>query len=79
MPIKRCTQARYEDMLGVLPPAMWLSYGFLVREAHSHRTCKVTGFVAPTFAYFFNHRGHYYEGDPLTFAEFRAFKPEDLP
>lgn len=74
------TEARHDEMLGVLPPALWLPYGFLVGEPTDHRTCKVTGQVAPTFAAFVSYDGRYYESsESLTVAEFRAFKVTDLP
>jgi hypothetical protein len=28
MAIKEITEERYDEMLGILPPALWLSYGF---------------------------------------------------
>jgi len=40
--IKECTEERYNEMLGVLPPALWLAKGFLVGEPHDHRRCKIT-------------------------------------
>jgi hypothetical protein len=79
MAIKECSEERYEEMLGILPPALWLAKGFLVGEPHDHRSCRVTGQFAPTFAAFFEHKGKHYEGDPMTFAEFRKFDLNDLP
>ena len=29
--MQECTAERYDEMLGVLPPALWLSKGFLYR------------------------------------------------
>jgi hypothetical protein len=75
--IKECSEDRYDQMLGILPPTLWLEYGFLVREMH--RTCTVTGQVLPTYAAFFHGFGRYYEGDPMTLPECRAFKSDDLP
>jgi hypothetical protein len=77
--IKECSEDRYDQMLGILPPTLWLEYGFLVREMHGHRTCTVTGQVLPTYAAFFHGFGRYYEGDPMTLPECRAFKSDDLP
>jgi hypothetical protein len=77
--IRECTEEHYDEMLSVLPPALWLGKGFLVGEPHDHRRCKITKKVMPTYAAFFNAFGKYYEGDPMTMAEFRAFKAEDLP
>jgi hypothetical protein len=79
MAIKECSEERYDEMLSVLPPAIWLSYGFLVGEPSSHRKCKVTGYIAPTYAAFFNAFGRYFEGDDMTSAEFKAFDINDLP
>jgi hypothetical protein len=44
-----------------------------------HRRCKITNQVMPTYSAFFNAFGKFYEGDPMTVAEFRAFKVKDLP
>jgi hypothetical protein len=72
MPIKECTEDLYDEMLCILPPALWLGYGFLVGEPYDHRRCTITNHVMPTYAAFFNAFGKFYEGDPLTVAEFRA-------
>jgi len=69
---KRCTAERYDEMLGVLPPALMLGYGFLVGEPFDHRTCKVTGDTRASFAAFVVRRGEYYEGPHMTMPEFRA-------
>jgi hypothetical protein len=79
MAIKECNEARYDGILGIVPPPLWLGKGFLVGEPHDHRRCKVTLKMMPTYAAFFYAFGKYYEGDPMTMAEFRAFKVEDLP
>jgi hypothetical protein len=79
MAIKRCTIDRYDEMLEILPPTVWYSYGFLVGEASTHRKCKVTGNISPTYAAFFHAHGNYYEGDDMTVEEFKAFKTRDLP
>lgn len=78
MPINEVSEERYDEMLGILPPALHLGYGFLVGEPSSHRRCTVTGQIAPDFAAFFSHKGKFYESDPLTFAEFRAFDVNTL-
>ena len=77
--MKEVTEARYDEMLGAVPPALQLPYGFLVGEAHDARKCKVTGNTAPTFAAFFTKNGRFYESEPLTFAEMRAFDISVLP
>ena len=79
MPIKECSEERYDEMLGVLPPALWLSYGFLVGEPTTHRKCKVTGNIMPTYAAFFNAYGRYFEGKNMTAAEFKKFDITTLP
>ena len=79
MMIRECSEERYDEMLGILPPALWLGKGFLVGEPADHRRCKITKKVMPTYAAFFNAFGRYYEGDPMTVAEFRAFDINDLP
>ena len=70
---KECTEERYDEMLGVLPPALWIAKGFLVGEPFDHRTCKKTGVVRATYAAFINHGGKFYEGPNLTIPEFQAF------
>jgi hypothetical protein len=71
--MKECSEERYDEMLGVLPPALWLSKGFLVGEPFDHRTCKVTKVVRASYAAFFQHKGKFYEGGNMTMPEFRAF------
>ena len=77
--IKEIDQQRYLEAFEVLPPALWVSYGFLQGEACDHRKCKVTGQVAPTFAAFFTYYGKFYECDPMTTPEFRRFDLDTLP
>jgi hypothetical protein len=77
--MKECTAERYDEMLGILPPALWLANRFLVGEPADHRRCKITKKVLPTYAAFFFAYGKYYESEPMTVPEFRAFKVEDLP
>lgn len=76
---KQCTEERYDEMLGALPPALWLAKGFLVGEPADHRTCTVRGHVAPTYAAFVQHDGTFYEGPNMTTAEFRAFDVKTVP
>jgi hypothetical protein len=38
--IKECTE-RYDFMLGVVPPRLWLAKGFVVGEPVDHRKCKI--------------------------------------
>ena len=46
--IKECSEERYDELLGVLPPALWLANRFLVGEPYDHRRCKITKQVMPT-------------------------------
>jgi hypothetical protein len=77
--MQECFEERYDEMLGVLPPALWLSKGFLVGEPFDHRTCTVTNVVRASYAAFFQKDGKFYEGGNMTMPEFRAFDPSVLP
>jgi hypothetical protein len=79
MAIKECTPERYNQMLEVLPPEVWLGKGFLVGEPTTHRRCKITSFILPSYAAFFSAYRRYYEGDDMTIPEFKAFDIKDLP
>ena len=77
----RVTQKRYNEMLEVLPPAYWDSYGFMVGEAcdHSYETGR------PRFQAFRVRGGSgpypaIYEAAsrPMTVAEFKAIKAGKL-
>jgi hypothetical protein len=78
MPWKEVDEARYDEMLGVLPPALWLSKGFLVGEPFDHRTCKETGRFAPTYAAFVAHGGRFFEGPNMTPMEFRKLSISEV-
>lgn len=68
------TAERYDEMLGVLPPALWLAHGFLVGEPWDH---DAQG--RPRFAAFVCVDGQHFESSrPMTAAEFRTFKRTDL-
>jgi hypothetical protein len=69
---KEVSESRYDEMLGCLPPALWLWYGFLVGEPFDHRRCKITGHVLPSYAAFVKKDDKYYEGPNLTEPEFRG-------
>ena len=76
---KEVDDARYDEMLGVLPPALCIDKGFLVGEPFDHRRCKATGRLAASFTAFICYRGKYYEsGEAMTAAEFKAFDPSTL-
>jgi hypothetical protein len=67
---KECTEERYNEMLGVVPPvwSVFSSTGFLVGEPWRHNDDG-----QPMFAPFLHYRGKFWEGDgPMTVAEFRA-------
>lgn len=62
-----CTEARYDDMLNVLPPAAHERGGFLVGEPWDHDA----GNGQPRYAAFRQRGGTFYESSrPMTRAEF---------
>jgi|1185.fasta_scaffold1862794_1 hypothetical protein len=63
-------------MPNILPPCIWLGYGFLVGEPISDRICRVTGNKSTTYASFFNAFNRY---DPMTVQEFVKFEIPTLP
>ena len=76
---KEVGEARYDEMLGVLPPALWIAKGFLVGEPFDHRRCKATGRLAASYSAFICYRGKFYESEEaMTGAEFKAFDPSTL-
>ena len=77
--IREITAERYNEALEILPPALWLANRFLMGEPADHRRCKITNNVLPTYSAFFFAYGKFYESDPMTVPEFKAFKVEDLP
>jgi hypothetical protein len=77
--MQECSEERYDEMLGVLPPALWLSKGFLVGEPFDHRACKVSNVVRASYAAFFQKNGKFYQGDNMTMPEFRGFNLSSLP
>ena len=67
------TEEQYHDMLDILPPALYSEHGFLVGEPVTHRPCRVTGDLSPTYDAFVYVRQKYYAAhESLTKAEFRA-------
>ena len=77
---KRVPEARFWEMLGMLPPAYQSGLGFLVGEAWTHGRCSVSHEVVPMFQAFIEKSGRYYEAvGPMSIAEFRAGKllPEE--
>jgi len=77
--MQECSEERYDEMLGILPPALMLGRGFLVGEPFDHRTCKVTNAVRASYAAFFQKNKKFYEGDNMTVPEFRVLDVEGLP
>ena len=68
------TEERYDEMLGVLPPAYWSSIGFLVGEPMDHNA---NG--QPRFSAFVRIGKRYFGAvEPLTIAEFRQIRPDDV-
>jgi hypothetical protein len=64
---RETTEERYDDMLGVLPPAAWQLGAFLVGEPYDHHAA--TG--QPRFECFVSRRGQYcVSSRPITRAEF---------
>jgi hypothetical protein len=69
----KVTEERYDEMLGILPPVYVAGVdGFMVGEPDDHRAYLVTGRFQPTFAPFRRIGGGFYEGEPMTRAEFKA-------
>jgi len=77
---KRTTREKYFYSLEVLPPAYqdgkgFLVEGFLVGEPMDHRTCTVSGLIAPTYAAFMERKGRFYESiSAVTIAEYKKHK-----
>ena len=76
---KEVPSERYDDMLGMLPPAVYSLHGFLVGEPHDHRKCTVSGLTRATYAAFIHYKGSYYEGPNMTVAEFMALDVTTVP
>jgi hypothetical protein len=70
--MQECSEERYDEMLGVLPPALWLSKNFLVGEPFDHRS-KVTHVVRASYAAFFQKNGKFYGSGNMTMPELKAF------
>ena len=68
---KEITEARYNEMLDVLPPLAWCDKGFLVGEAWRH-----SAEGQPMFAPFVVYNARFYEGsEPITIADWRKLDP----
>jgi len=79
MAIREIDEKRYDEALGILPPRLWLANRFLMGEPSDYRKCTISNKVLPTYSAFFAAFGRYYESDPMTEPEFRAFKNDALP
>jgi hypothetical protein len=72
---KLTTETKYDEMLEILPPALWTGLGFLVGEPLDH---DADG--RPRFEAFIKVGGRFYVGTaPMTVKAFRSLKAEDLP
>lgn len=62
------SEERYDEMLGVLPPAVMTGFGFLVGEPMDHNSQG-----RPRFSAFVQAGGNFYEArEPMTVAEFKT-------
>lgn len=76
---KPITATRYDDLLEVLPPALMAHNGFLMGEPMIHRTCRVTGTLAPAYLACLSRRGQCYEAlEPYTVEEFRTLTAAEI-
>lgn len=73
------SEERYDEMLGVLPPAIMTGFGFLVGEPSTHRTCDVTGDVRAAWQPFARVGSKYYGATQcMTIPEFKQLKMSDI-
>jgi len=67
-------EARYWEMLECLPPEIMTGHGFLVGEPWDHNAAG-----QPRFSAFVELNGKHYESaEPLTVAQFKALKTEEI-
>ena len=72
-------ESRYDEMLGVLPPALMTAIGFLVGEPMDHRYCTVTKVVRPRYAAFVRYGERFFESAfAMTIPEFKAVTMTDV-
>lgn len=70
----KVTEARYWEMLEVLPPEAQTGFGFLVGEATDHNAQG-----RPRFAAFVEVQGQFFESaEPMTIADFKAIKLSEV-
>jgi len=68
------SESRFDEMLGMVPPALTMAKGFLVGEPVDYDRDGL-----PRFAAFIQHDGKFYEcTQPLTRGQFRWFSPQHL-
>jgi hypothetical protein len=77
-PWREVTAARYDEMLGVVPPRTMTGCGFLVGEPMTHRTCTQCGEIRATYSAFMQAGGQYFEGPDLTFLEYLELDAEEI-
>jgi hypothetical protein len=76
---KECTEARFDEMLGCVPP-IWGKNGFLVGEPYDHRHCRKTGKFTATYTGFLHLGDKFYEStEPMTVGEFEACDRTTIP
>lgn len=76
---KEITEAKYWEMLEVLPPAVMTHLGFLVGEPLDHGFCPVTGLFGARFEAFAEVRGKYFVADkPMSVSGFQSLSLRDI-
>lgn len=76
---KEVTEDRYNDMLNVIPPLAWVSKGFLVGEAWTHKICSINHRMSSAFQAMVRSNGQYYEClEPMTVAEWREVHSSEV-
>lgn len=71
-------EARYDEMLSLLPPALLTVNGFLVGEPHDYRKCNATGGFRACYAAFVTRNGKFFEGPNLTVSEFHKLDLDSI-
>lgn len=72
-------EARFDEMLGVLPPTIMTGLGFLVGEPSCYAPCSVTDDVLPKWAAFAQVGERFFEAsEPLTVPEFQSLTNADI-
>jgi hypothetical protein len=72
---KHTSKKKYEEMLGILPPAYQDARGFLVGEPADHYKCDVCGETLPRYeAYVQSGTSYFASIRPMTIYEYKAAK-----